>query len=165
MARVTVPPERDALVHVWTTYAPDLARPAGALSAAVYERSRLPLRELEAARITVARHNDCAVCLTWRSARDVPARGEAADAVPEDFYATVLSDPASPELSERERLAAEFAGRFVAEHVAMDDALWDRLHAAFSDDELVELGLCVAAWLGLGRFNQVFGLDGACRVP
>jgi hypothetical protein len=47
----------------------------------------------------------------------------------------------------------------------MDDDLWDRLHAQFSDAELVDLGLCVASWLALGRFNQVFDIDGACRIP
>lgn len=47
----------------------------------------------------------------------------------------------------------------------MDDELWARLHAAFTDDELVDLGICVGAWMALGRFNRVFDIDGACRVP
>jgi alkylhydroperoxidase family enzyme len=68
-------------------------------------------------------------------------------------------------LSARERLAAEFAERYASDHLGMDDDLWDRLHAQFSDAELVDLGLCVASWLALGRFNQVFDIDGACRVP
>lgn len=37
--------------------------------------------------------------------------------------------------------------------------------AAFSDDELVQLGLCVGSWLAFGRLNRVFGVDGSCRVP
>ena len=51
------------------------------------------------------------------------------------------------------------------DHLAMDDKLWNRLRAVYSDDELVDLGLSVAAWLALGRVNQVFGIDGACRIP
>jgi hypothetical protein len=47
----------------------------------------------------------------------------------------------------------------------MDDELWTRLHTEFSEDELVDLGLSVASWLALGRVNQVFGVDGACRIP
>ena len=47
----------------------------------------------------------------------------------------------------------------------MDAGFWARCHAAFSDDELVDLALCVGSWLALGRFNQVFDIDGACRVP
>lgn len=46
----------------------------------------------------------------------------------------------------------------------MDDDLWNRLHAAFTDDELVELGLCVGSWLAFGRLNRVFDVDGVCRI-
>ncbi len=95
----------------------------------------------------------------------MPSRGSDPGEIPESFYEAVgeRSDRAS--LSERERLAAEFAERYAEDHLHIDDALWGRLHAAFSDDELVDLGLCVASWLALGRFNQVFDIDGACRVP
>ena len=54
---------------------------------------------------------------------------------------------------------------FATDHLQMDDDLWDRLHAAYSDDELVELGLCVGSWLAFGRLNRVFDVDGACRIP
>jgi hypothetical protein len=47
----------------------------------------------------------------------------------------------------------------------MDDDLWDRLHAVFSDDELVELAVCVGSWLAFGRLNRVFDVDDACRIP
>ena len=31
-------------------------------------------------------------------------------------------------------------------------------------DELVDLALCVGAWIAFGRLNRVFDVDGACRV-
>jgi hypothetical protein len=62
-------------------------------------------------------------------------------------------------------LAAEFAQRFATDHLGMDDACWERLHAAFSDDELVQLGLCTGSWLAFGRLNQVFGVDQTCQIP
>jgi hypothetical protein len=68
-------------------------------------------------------------------------------------------------LADRERLSAEFAERYAGDHLGMDDELWDCLHAHFTDAELVDLGLCVASWLALGRFNRVFDIDGVCRVP
>jgi alkylhydroperoxidase family enzyme len=198
MPRIDVPDGQDPLTYVWTELAPDLTTAAGRYSHAVYEKSRLSIREFEAARITVARINDCAICTNWRTARDVPSRGLAADAVPEAFYAQVgragtagggangrgatgdgangggtagdrtSGDGAEGEridLTERERLAAEFAARYATDHRRMDADLWDRLHAVYTDDELVDLALCVASWLALGRFNQVFDIDGACRVP
>ena len=165
MSRIEVPAGQNPLVYVFTELAPPLTKAAGGLSDAVYRKSCLTTRELEAARITVARINDCALCLEWRSARDVPSRAGDADTIDERFYTLVLDQPDSPELSERERLAAEFASRYCTEHRAMDDELWARLRSAYRDEELVDLGLCVASWLGLGRFNQVFGLDDACAIP
>lgn len=165
MPRISVPDGQDPLVYAWTELAPPLTAAAGAYSSAVYERSSLHLREFEAARITLARINSCAICTGWRTARDVPGWGAAPDAVPEEFYERVGLDPEWEGFSDRERLAAEFARRYAEDHLGMDDAFWDRLHCHFSDDELVDLALCVGSWLALGRFNQVFDIDGACRVP
>jgi len=162
---VSVPDGADPLIHVWTALAPKLTAAAGGYSGAVYEHSSLSLREFEAARITMARINDCALCLDWRTARDVPSRGAAADEVPEAFYAAVGSDGAGAGLTERELLAAEFAERYATDHRSMGSDFWERLHSSYSDDELVDLALCVGSWLALGRFNQVFDIDGACRVP
>jgi alkylhydroperoxidase family enzyme len=162
MPRIDVPEGQDPLTHLWTALAPGLTSSAGAFSDAVYHRSTLPLREFEAARITIARVNDCALCLNWRTARDVPSRAVLGAEPDEAFYADVLDDRSS--LSEREWLVTEFAQRFATDHLNLDEALWDRLHASFTDDELVELGLCVGSWIAFGRLNQVFDVDGACRV-
>jgi alkylhydroperoxidase family enzyme len=164
MPNVTVPEGADPLMYVWTSLAKPLTSAAGGFTNAVYENSKLSLREFEAARITIARINDCAMCLDWRTARDVPSWGASPDDVPESLYEAVGSADDS-ELSERERLAADFAGRFAADHRSMDADFWDRMHAAYSDDELVDLALCVGSWLAFGRFNQVFDIDGGCRVP
>jgi alkylhydroperoxidase family enzyme len=165
MPRVTVPVEKDPLVYVWTELAPPLTAAAGAYSSAVYERSSLSLREFEAARTTMARINQCAICMDWRTARDVPGRSDNPDEIPESFYQEVGVEGNLDGLTERERLSAEFAERYSTDHLGMDNAFWDRLHGHFSDDELVDLALCVGSWLALGRFNQVFDIDGACRVP
>jgi len=159
VSRIDVPAGRDPLLHLWGgTGNKSLAGPAAAFSDAVYRKSTLPLGEFEAARITIARVNDCRICLDLRP-EDGPGQA---------FYDTVLGDGADPDgaaLTEREALAAEFARRFALDHLGMDDALWERLHAAFTDDELVQLGLCVGSWLAFGRLNRVFGVDEACRIP
>jgi alkylhydroperoxidase family enzyme len=164
MPRVNVPSAKDPLVYVWTELATPLTAAAGAYSSAVYERSSLSLREFEAARITVARINQCAICIDWRTARDVPGRAADPGEVPESFYDEVGRREWDA-LDDRERLAVEFAERYATDHLGMDEAFWARLHEHYSDDELVDLALCVASWLALGRFNQVFDIDGACRVP
>jgi alkylhydroperoxidase family enzyme len=140
-------------MHLWSGTGNELTGPAAAFSDAVYRRSTLPLCEFEAARITIARVNDCNICLSLR-AEGGPGQ---------TFYDAVLGAGAG--LTEREALAAEFAQRFATDHLGMDDAFWKRLHAVFSDDELVQLGLCVGSWLAFGRLNRVFGVDGVCRIP
>jgi alkylhydroperoxidase family enzyme len=163
MPRIDVPADKDPLVFLWTERAPSLTSTAGAFSDAVYKRSTLPLREFEAARTRIAQINDCTICRSWRTARDVAGWSDDPDAVPEEFYANVGTHWDG--FSEREVLAAQFAEHFALDHLAMDDAFWSRLHAAFTDDELVDLGLCVGAWIAFGRLNRVFDVDGACRVP
>jgi alkylhydroperoxidase family enzyme len=164
MPRVDVPEGEDPTIHVWTTYAPPLTAAAATLSDAVYSKSSLSLREFEAARVRVAQINDCNICLNWRSARDVTGRAAEADTIDEAFYEHV-GDLMWDGFSERERLAAEFAQKYALDHTNMDDELWARLHAVFSDDEIVDLGICVGSWLAYGRFNRVFDVDGVCRTP
>ena len=148
MPRIDIPEGHDPLLHFWAGTQSKLTAPAAAYSDAVYTKGLLSLREREAARISIATINQCTICLNLRSD----------EGLGEGFYA-------GDGRSEREALAAEFAKRFASDHLAIDDDLWARLHAAYSDDELVDLGLSVASWLALGRVNQVFGVDGACQIP
>jgi alkylhydroperoxidase family enzyme len=146
-------PDRGFGEHVdWALMRPDMAAGMGALSQAVYGNTKLPVREMEAARWTIALINDCAVC------RDTRARDGASAGADEGFYAEVAQWRDSPSLSERERLAAEFAERFAIDHLAMDDDLWERLHLAYSDDELADLVICCGTFLGLGRTLAVVGV-------
>jgi len=142
----------------WALLRPRMAAGMGQLSEAVYGNSQLAVREREAARWTIALINDCAVC------RDTRARdGEAAGAT-EPFYAEVTDWRASTTLSVRERLAAEFAERFALDHLAMDDELWERLHAAYGDDELADLTICCGTFLGMGRTLAVVGVRAPDRI-
>ena len=153
MARISFP-EKGFGEHVdWALTRADMAAGMGALSKAVYGNSRLPVREREAARWTIALINDCAVC------RDTRARRGPEEGADEDFYAQVASWRTSGALSERERLAAEFAERFAVDHLAMDDDLWARLRHAFADDELADLTICCGMFLGLGRTMAVIGVE------
>jgi alkylhydroperoxidase family enzyme len=70
----------------------------------------------------------------------------------------VASWRTSEALSDRERLAAEFAERFALDHLAMDDAFWTRLHGVYADDELADLTMCCGMFLGLGRAMAVVGV-------
>jgi alkylhydroperoxidase family enzyme len=153
MGRITPPAESGMGEHVdWSLHRVEMATGMGAFSEAVYGNTRLGLREREAARWTIALINDCVVC------QDTRARDAAAHAVDEGFYAQVAEWATTEALTERERLAAEFAQRFALDHQGMDDELWDRLHGAFAEDELADLVICCGMFLGLGRTLAVVGV-------
>lgn len=58
----------------------------------------------------------------------------------------------------RTRLALQFADRFAEDHRSIDDAFLDELRRAFSEPEIVELGLAIGTFLSLGRLIHVFDL-------
>jgi len=144
-------PARGHGEHVdWALLRPEMAVGMGALSEAVYGNTKLPLREREAARWTIALINECKVCQGTR------ARAAAID---EGFYAEVAGWHSSEVLTPRERAAAEFAQHFALDHLAMDDTFWARMHALFADDELADLTICCAMFLGMGRAMAVVGVE------
>jgi alkylhydroperoxidase family enzyme len=146
-------PERGFGEHVdWALLRPEMATGMGQMSEAVYGNTQLSLREREAARWTIALVNDCVVC------QDTRARGGEDAGVDEGFYGDVAGWRDSPALSDRERLAAEFAQRFALDHQGMDDAFWARLRAAYADDEIADLTMCCGMFLGLGRVLAVVGV-------
>lgn len=152
MARIEFP-DAGMGEHVdWAMLRPKMAVGMGAFSDAVYSNSKLPVREREAARWMIALINDCAVC------QDTRARNGAEAGIGEGFYGQVANWRESSELTERERLAAEFAERYALDHLAMDDAFWTRLRAVFSDDEVADLTICCGMFLGLGRTLAVIGV-------
>ncbi len=151
MARLDIPPgEGGDAVQIWSLQ-PELGRAATRLVDAAYNKSILPVRVREAARMRIAQLNECTVCLAFR-ADTVRAQG-----LDEDFYGSVGSDDEGL-LSEQERLAVEFAERFALDHTSIDDAFMERLRGTFTDPEVFDLTVCVSAFLGLGRTLHVLGI-------
>lgn len=70
----------------------------------------------------------------------------------------------SDRYSEREKVAIEYAELFVTDHLALDDEFWTRFRAHWADEEIIDLSVCVASFLGLGRMTQVLAPTHACRL-
>jgi alkylhydroperoxidase family enzyme len=152
MARISFP-EVGMGPHIdWALQRTEMAVGMGQLSSAVYGHTQLPVREREAARWTIALINHCVVCQDTRAERG-PEEG-----IDEAFYAEVTDWRKSEALTDRERLAAEFAERFALDHQTMDDAFFDRMRTGFADDELADLVICCGMWLGMGRAMAVVGV-------
>jgi len=158
MARIEIPDGKgDPEVRMWKLR-PEMGIGAGTLSHAVYEQSILSVRERELARMRIAQINDCAICQQWRKTEGT------AEAMTEDDFANVADYRTYPGYSERERLAIEYAERFALAHREIDDAFFDRLHAEYSDAEILDLTVCIGAWIALGRTLHVLGVDSYCRI-
>lgn len=181
MPRVHVPDAftDDPAAHVWTVPCPEIGAAAAAYSLAVYQHSKLSLRELEAARVTTARINGCKLCNTMRADRDLAAHVERSGGDPatsvvarggpapdEAFYAGLDDWQTSPLFSARERLAIDFARRFgeAPKSFEGDEPFWTALHANFTDAEIVDLTFAVGSWVALGRLTHILELDNVCMV-
>ena len=57
-----------------------------------------------------------------------------------------------------ERLALEWTHAIAWDSAKADDALWERLHAEFSEPELVELGCAIGFELGQQHWRRTLGL-------
>ena len=151
MARLDIPPgEGGDAVQIWSLQ-PELGAAAIGLVDAAYNKSILPVRVREAARMRIAQLNDCAVCLAFRADK-VRDQG-----LGEDFYRAVGSRADGP-LDEQERLAVEYAERFAVDHTSIDDAFVEQLRASFTDQEIFDLTVCLSAFLGLGRTLRALGI-------
>jgi len=59
---------------------------------------------------------------------------------------------------ERQRAALAWADAIAWDSERADDALWDRLHAQFTEPELVELGYSIAIMLGQQHWLATHGV-------
>lgn len=93
----------------------------------------------------------------------VSARVLAAGVVDQSVKALALRyvvDPDAVEVdtySGRERAALDWAYAIVWDADAATDELWERLHALFSEEELVDLGCAVGFELGRTHFLRTLG--------
>jgi alkylhydroperoxidase family enzyme len=152
MARLDIPEgEGGDAVQIWSLR-PEMGRAVNRLVDAAYNKSILPVRVREAARIRIAQLNECTVCLAFRA-----DSVRASSGVTEDFYSHIgTHGPAA--LSPQEQLAVEYAERFALDHLGIGDEFVDRLRESFSDPEILDLTICIAAFLGLGRMLHVLGI-------
>jgi alkylhydroperoxidase family enzyme len=158
MARLDVPdgPGGEAAM-IWTLR-PQLGAMVERMIRGAYQESILPADERELARMRIAQINDCVACSGFRA----PSVQDAG--IAPELYENVADYANYPGYTPRQRLAIEFAERFATAHASIDDAFFGRLQEVFSDEEILDLTLCVAVFLGLGRSLTVLGVDQSCPI-
>jgi alkylhydroperoxidase family enzyme len=99
-----------------------------------------------------------------RRLHGVPGGVGAAPGIDEDFYEHVAAYHDDDRYSPQERLAIEYAERFALDHTNIDERFFARLREHFDDGEILDLTVCLAAFLGLGRVLNVLGIEETCLV-
>ena len=144
----------------WAVKSPDIGAGMLKFTNAVYTKNRLPMRVRELARMVIALDNECVVCQNTRDSEGIAA------GVDEDLYDHAAEWRTWPGYSEQERVAAEFAERFAADHTGLrdDEDFWERAGEHFSDELMADLALSCALWLGMGRMLRTLDIGQSCRI-
>jgi alkylhydroperoxidase family enzyme len=106
----------------------------------------------ELCRVYVSRTVKCEYCGNQRSEQG-RQKG-----LQEAQYDDLLNFETSERFDERQRAALAYA-EAIAWRLETDDAFWDRMHAHFSEPELVELGCAIGLTLGQQSWLRLLNID------
>jgi alkylhydroperoxidase family enzyme len=106
----------------------------------------------ELCRVYISRSVKCEYCGNQRS---VKAAGEG---LTEGKYDELMNFESSDRFDEREKAALAYA-EAIAWRTETDDAFWDRMHAHFSEPELVELGCFIGLTFGQQSWLRLLNID------
>ncbi len=158
MARIELPQGTEAESIRLLMVQPDMGGAMAVLADAIYSKSNLDIRVREAIRMRIAQINQCQVCLNFRFPELVDA------GIDETFYTQVESWQDSQSLKPKEKLGIQYAERFIADHLAIDDAFFDQLKTSFSNQEIYEMTVTIAGLLANGRVMQVLQVEQSCSL-
>jgi alkylhydroperoxidase family enzyme len=102
-------------------------------------------------RVYISRTVKCEFCGNQRSAKAASA------GVQEQQYDELLNFESSPRYDERQKAALAYAEAIAWGTNSAE--LWDRLHAHFTEPELVELGCFIALTFGQQSWIRLLGID------
>jgi alkylhydroperoxidase family enzyme len=106
----------------------------------------------ELCRVYISRSVKCEYCGNQRS-----EKGRSLGLF-EGQYDELLNFETSERFSERQKAALAYA-EAIAWSGQADDAFWDRMHASFSEPELVELGCMIALTLGQQSWLRLLNIE------
>jgi alkylhydroperoxidase family enzyme len=106
----------------------------------------------ELCRIYVSRSVLCEFCGNQRSVK------AAKSGVVEDDYRELINFESSPRYSEKQKAALAYA-EMITWDLPPTDAIWARLHAHFSQPELVEIGYFIALTMGQQRWLRTLNIE------
>ena len=106
----------------------------------------------ELCRVYVSRSVKCEYCGNQRSVK------AAKSGVLEDDYRDLINFESSTRYSEKQKAALSYA-EAITWDLPTDDKFWARLHAHFSEPELVEIGYFIALTMGNQRWLRTLDIE------
>jgi len=139
---------------------PDLLRLLRGFYTPLQFEGLLSRKLIELVRLAIAQINECQNCLLTRYPDSID------DGLTEELVAALPHAQSSDLFNEREKAAIEFGQKMAANHFSVGDDDYIRLHQHFSEQEIVELCLDVAMFVGLGRlFATIDARNSVCVIP
>jgi alkylhydroperoxidase family enzyme len=132
--------------------APNMVAANGAFMEAAMAGRKISRRLLELVRLRIAFHNQCQTCMTFRF------QSAYNDGFTEDMVCSLEKPHEDPNLTDADKAALEYADLFVTNHFAIGETHYTKLAKYFSEQEIVELGLFSAYFLGYGRFLRTINV-------
>jgi uncharacterized peroxidase-related enzyme len=127
---------------------------------ALQTTGQLDRKLVELFRLAIAQINQCANCLAGRYQDSID------QGLTEEMIAALPGAESSDLFTDREKAAIVFAQKMAFDHYSVGDADFARLYEHFTVEEVVELNVCVAQFIGIGRmFSVIDAMNTACAVP
>jgi alkylhydroperoxidase family enzyme len=131
---------------------PEMAKGLRTFTRALKEHRTLPDRLIELVRLRIAFHNQCRSCMAIRYPDALD------DGLTQDLVCSLERPMEADDLDERERMAIRYGELFATNHLALDDDFHGRMCELFTEPEIVELGLNVALFVGIGRLSATWDM-------
>jgi alkylhydroperoxidase family enzyme len=81
------------------------------------------------------------------------------DGLTEDRIAALEGYQDSNAFTPQEKIALRFAEQMALNHHALDDEFFRQLRTHFTDPQIVELGMMIGQYIGVGRLLMVLDLE------
>ena len=113
----------------------------------------------ELLRLAIAQTTQCPICLRAR-------RNDAVDDGMTEAQVAALSGVDRSDFTPAQAAVVDFALTFGADHFAIGDEDFRRLREHYDEQQVGEIGMLCAQFLGFGRLVMVLGLDNpVCPLP
>ena len=137
------------LMRYWA-HRPDLVQGLAAFSGGLKMNRKLPEKLVELVRLRIAFFNQCRSCMAIRYTDALN------DGLTEDLVCSLERPEEAPDLTDAEKAAIRYGELMATDHLSANDEIYGELRKHFSQEEIVELGMTAAFFVGFGRLAATY---------